>query len=228
MADGQRGGAAGSTKSLLCWNCAVPLERDHAVCGGCGTVQLGAARESYFTLLGVPERFDVDAAVLEQAFHRMSRLLHPDRFATATPLERRMAVQRGTRLNDAYRALRDPVKRGTYLLQREGVQRGEDSATQDPELLMEILEGRERVAELKESLRDGAPGARDELVRMRAGFDAKLASLHAALQSLFARYDAGERAGVLEAVASTLDHIRYYAGIRGELDQLALAHRLPA
>jgi molecular chaperone HscB len=212
-------------RALVCWNCRVPSEREHSVCGSCGKIQLATEEQSYFALLELAERYDADLDEMEQAFHRLSRTLHPDRFAGASALERRLAVQRTTLLNDAYRTLRDPLRRGTYLLQREGVQRGEESGTKDPELLMEILEGRERVQGLKAELERQAAGALDDLANLRAEFEGKVRALYEALAELFRRYDAGEKANVLSALTATIDKIRYFGGIKGELDQLALQAR---
>ncbi len=69
-----------------------------------------------FAVLDLPRRYPVDAADLERRFHERSRVLHPDRFARATPRERRLALERTTRLNLAYRTLRDPCARAEHLL----------------------------------------------------------------------------------------------------------------
>lgn len=212
--------------NVTCWSCGIPADRDHSMCGACGKMLLLAEGKSYFAMLGLPDRYVVSLPDLEQNFHRMSRLWHPDRFGTASSsaLERRLAVQRTTLLNDAYRSLRDTVKRAEYLLQREGAQRGEESGTKDPELLMEIMEGRERVEELKDAVRAMEPGALESLRALRAEFDGKVAALFTDLDALFARHDGGDKTAV-PALRSTVDRMRYFNGIKAELDQLALGAR---
>jgi molecular chaperone HscB len=179
-------------------------------------------QQSYFTVLGLPERFAVDPAALERAFHAMSRSCHPDRFAEAPPAERRLAVQRTTLLNDAYRALKDPMGRAEYLLAREGKKRGEEQGTRDADLLAEVMEGRETVAELKERLAAGDGAAREDLARLRSYYEGKVRALLETLEGLFARYDTGERGEVVAEVASRVERNRYYLGIKAELDELAL------
>jgi molecular chaperone HscB len=181
------------------------------------------AQTSYFELLGMPERFALDPEELEQSFHRLSRLLHPDRFGGAAPAQRRLAIQRMTLLNDAYRALKDPLRRAEYLLQREGIGDATGKPPQDPALLEAILEGRERVMELRERLCAGEPGALDALGEARAGSQEKVDELYRELGALFRAYDDGERERVVPKIVALVARIRYYTGIQQELDALALA-----
>ena len=205
-----------------CWSCGVPALRSHAICGACGKMHIAAEGKSYFALLGLPEQFAVDLNVLEESFYKMSRLLHPDRFAGAGALERRLAVQRTTLLNDAYRSLKESLKRAEYLLQREGVHRGEETGTKDPELLMEILEAREEVEGLRARVRGHVPGALEQLARLRLDIEKKLATLFAEIDAFFRRYDAGEH-DIVKSLGGTVERIRYFSGIKTELDQTALA-----
>ena len=101
-----------------------------------------------FGLLGLPERFDLDPAAIEQAFFDKSKDLHADRFASAPAAERVAALSRSRALNDAYQVVKKPVARAEYLLARAGVTIG-DNERVDPELLMEVLELREELAEAK-------------------------------------------------------------------------------
>jgi molecular chaperone HscB len=101
-----------------------------------------------FGLLGLPPKFDVDPAVLERAFFERSKEVHADRFATAPAAERVAALSRSRALNDAYQLLRREASRAEYLLGVAGVTIGANERV-DPELLMEFLEERERLAEAR-------------------------------------------------------------------------------
>jgi molecular chaperone HscB len=120
-------------------------------------------------VLGLSPRHTVDVDDLERRFRERSRLLHPDRFARATPRERRFSLERSTRLNDAYRTLRDPRRRAAYLLKLLGVDPFAEGRTlHDPEFLGEQLEIREGLAQARASgdarlLSLIADGARDRL-----------------------------------------------------------------
>jgi len=77
--------------------------------------------KSHFELLGLPERFGIDTAELQQAYRRLQGAVHPDRFAAAGATERRIAMQLATRANEAYRTLLEPGRRAAYLCERHGV-----------------------------------------------------------------------------------------------------------
>ena len=100
----------------------------------------------HFELLGLPARFSVDPAALERGYRAMQSQVHPDRFASATEAERRVAMQWASRANEAYRTLRDPLERARYLLQMRGYDTEEESNTSMPaDFLMQQMEWREAV-----------------------------------------------------------------------------------
>ena len=69
----------------------------------------------------------MDTAALEKSFYALSRRLHPDRFASKSAEEQAAALAESSRLNDAYRTLKDPIARTEYLLKLEGVELEEQS-----------------------------------------------------------------------------------------------------
>jgi molecular chaperone HscB len=100
-----------------------------------------------FETLGVEPRFKLDLAALEQRHRDLSRALHPDRYAGASAAERRLALGRAIDVNEAFRVLRDPIRRAEALLARAGVPVGETREPKPPpELLMEMMELREELA----------------------------------------------------------------------------------
>ena len=102
-----------------------------------------------FALLGLPARFDLEPAVIERAFFEKTKELHPDRFAIAPVAERVVALSRARALNDAYQLVKREVSRAEYLLAREGITIG-DNERIDPALVMELLEEREVLAEVRQ------------------------------------------------------------------------------
>lgn len=95
-------------------------------CGACGKVQ-PAVPVDYFTFFGFPRKLQLDTAILEKEFYALSRRLHPDVFAQSAQQERAWSLQQSSMLNDAYRTLKDPIKRTEYLLRLEGVELEEQS-----------------------------------------------------------------------------------------------------
>src|SRR5664280_2887047 len=81
----------------------------------------------YFEIFSLPPHLVIDTAALEKSFYALSRKLHPDRFAAKPAAEQEAALAESSRLNDAYRTLKDPIARTEYLLQLEGVELEEQS-----------------------------------------------------------------------------------------------------
>src|SRR5213595_1018351 len=104
--------------------------------------------QDYFTLFGLPARYRFDPDRLDLAYHALQREIHPDRYAAAGETERRLALQSSARVNEAYRALKDPVSRAQYLLSLNGIDALSETDTQLPlEFLERQLERRETAAE---------------------------------------------------------------------------------
>ncbi len=80
----------------------------------------GLLTQDYFSLLGLPEVFDIDQQRLDGAWRRLQAVVHPDRFSAGTDAQRRLALQWSTHLNEAYKTLKSPIARATYLLERKG------------------------------------------------------------------------------------------------------------
>jgi molecular chaperone HscB len=101
-----------------------------------------------FETLGVDARFDLDLPALAQRHRDLSRALHPDRYTGAPAAERRMALGRAIDVNEAHRALRDPIRRAEALLRRAGAAVGETSEPKPPAaLLMEMMDVREELSD---------------------------------------------------------------------------------
>ena len=132
----------------------------------------------HFALFGLPPKFCIDLALLGERFRELQARAHPDRFAQASDVERRVSLQWATRINEAYQTLKNPLSRAQYLLARQGGADTENNTAMPPEFLMEQMEWREAVAEAEET-RDAA--GLDELrrrveQRMNAGYE-ELAAL---------------------------------------------------
>jgi len=103
---------------------------------------------NYFELFGLPQRFRFDAGSLDDAYRRLQTEVHPDRFAAASEREKRLALQSSARVNEAYRALKDPVVRAQYLLSLHGIDALAETDTKLPiDFLQRQLERREAAAE---------------------------------------------------------------------------------
>ena len=105
---------------------------------------------NYFELFGLVEGFELDTRQLAETYRQLQTQFHPDRFATAPEREQLAAVQRAAQINDAFTTLKTPLRRAEYLLSLRGTElRGEQQTLQDTAFLMQQLEWRERLADLK-------------------------------------------------------------------------------
>ena len=170
------------------------------------------AVSDYFVVFGLPRKLDLDRKALEQEFYKLSRKLHPDVFARAPQAEQERALEQSSRLNDAYRNLRDPIERTKYLLSLEGVKLEEQSAgatelartsgeqkkqVVPPELLEEVFELNMQLEEARTAKKseERDENVARELAQQKQSFEAQLVALEAELKSYWEEWDAGVGAG---------------------------------
>jgi molecular chaperone HscB len=107
--------------------------------------------QNYFEIFSLPQRYALDRGVLDVRYRDLQRSVHPDRYAGGSGQERRVSMQQAARINEAYQTLKDPLKRGRYLLELRGATGGVSSAScQEPEFLMQQMELRECLAEVRQ------------------------------------------------------------------------------
>ena len=106
-------------------------------------------QHNHFELFGLPQRFHLDLAQLEQAYRGIQSQVHPDRFVQASDAERRVSMQSATQVNEAYRTLKNPLARARYLLtlQQRGCRKAKAIPRCRRSSCMEQMEWREAVEE---------------------------------------------------------------------------------
>lgn len=165
----------------------------------------------YFSLFELPRHLNLDLVGLEKTFYAKSRRLHPDRFAAKPQAEQEAALAASSRLNDAYRTLKDPIARTEYLLSLEGIQLEEQSrAATDaakaagtekkqvapPDLLEEAFELNMQLEEMRMNKKMGEddPQVRADLEAARERFAGMLNEIEEQLCELWTQWDAAEDA----------------------------------
>ena len=98
-----------------CKSCNRPMSTP-LVCDYCAALDPAAMATDYFTLLGLPQRFDIDEARLHKKYLALSRHAHPDYHADEGPEVQQLHLRVSAALNDAYNTLRDPARRAACLL----------------------------------------------------------------------------------------------------------------
>ena len=113
---------------------------------------------NHFDLFGLAPAFSIEGEALERSYREIQSKVHPDRFAHAGDAERRASLQWTTRVNEAYRTLKDPVQRATHILELNGVDVAfETNTAMPPEFLMQQMELRESLEQAK------TPASLDEM-----------------------------------------------------------------
>jgi molecular chaperone HscB len=128
------------------------------------TSELQIAAQDHFAFFGLPQKLNLDVAVLEREFYKLSRKFHPDLYAREGKEKQDWSIEQTSLLNDAYRALKDPIRRTEYLLHLQGVELEEQSKTATeaarasgnikkqvvpPDLLEEVFELNMQLEELR-------------------------------------------------------------------------------
>lgn len=174
-------------------------------CSACGKVQPPVPVD-YFMFFGLPRKLNVDVAGLEREFYQLSRKLHPDLYSGAEAREQQWSLEQSSQLNDAYRTLKDPIKRTEYLLRLEGVELEEQSksATEQarasgqvkkqvvpPDLLEEVFDLNMQLEELRmqKKLGEDDPSLIEEIGRQKLELEEKHEALLDQLKGEWTEWD---------------------------------------
>ena len=206
-----RNPASNSSSSLImpgdatstCWSCGT-MRAEH-FCSACGKVQPPVPVD-YFTFFGLPRKLTVDVPNLEREFYQLSRKLHPDLYSGADAREQEWSLEQSSQLNDAYRTLKEPIKRTEYLLRLEGVELEEQSkmATEEaratgqvkkqvvpPDLLEEVFDLNMQLEELRVQKKTGEddPALIEEIGRQKLELEEKHEALLEELKRHWTEWD---------------------------------------
>jgi molecular chaperone HscB len=163
-----------------------------------------------FTLFGLPPKFALDRAQLDQQWRRLQAEVHPDRFASEGASAQRIAMQWAVRVNQAYQRLKDPIQRAGYLCELRGASVDAERNTAMPaHFLMQQMAWRE-------SLEDARTAAAVETL------NAELQSEERSTLAEVARLldDAGQPQAAAQQVRALMFMSRFRQDIERRLDAL--------
>ena len=218
-------------ETVECRTCGAGAPVDEHFCPNCSRILALGRHGDYFTFFGLPRALTIDAADLERRFRELSRKFHPDYFYNAPPAERLASHERSSYLNDAYRALRNPVSRIEHLLAIEGLppaKSEEGTAKVPPGLLEEVFALNEELDEIRELRESGtAPGElASRLETARQPIEVKRQAHEEQLRQLSERWDAQcdtaspqEKRATLEALRERLLERNYINNLLASIDR---------
>ena len=199
--------------TLECRNCGAGAPVDDHFCPQCSRTLALGRHGDFFSFLGLSRRLVIDQGHLERRFRDLSRQFHPDYFYNASPTERLASLERSSYLNDAYRALRNPISRIEHLLAIEGLpspSSGNGTAKVPPALLEQVFELNEQLDEIRESRESGGDPSvlRERLEAARKPIDVKREEHEREVEALSARWDEQFESGTPAEKRATLDALR--------------------
>ncbi len=220
-----------------CWSCGDM--RAAQFCSACERVQPPMPVD-YFVFFALPRKLNIDLAQLEKDFYQLSRRLHPDISVRGDEREREWSLEQSSQLNDAYRTLKDPIKRTEYLLRLEGIELEEQSkaATEKarasgqakkqvvPEdLLEEVFELNMQLEELRMNQKTGDddPALVKELETHKDSLEAKHQALADELKTYWSEWDkasdATTRKVTLNKMADLLNRLSYIRNLVRDVNE---------
>jgi len=215
-----------------CWSCSVAHNDLTLFCPHCSKIQ-PPSEGNYFFVFGLEPKLNIDLSALEKEFHRLSRKLHPDRFARAQSNEREWSLAGTALLNDAYRTLKDPIHRTEYLLKLHGAEIGEEFAGADEkarrkhemgasrvpaDLLEEVFDLNMQLEEMRMAHKMGEedPALKQSLSDAKKKFDGLLGAVDQDLRAQWTVWDSGEETTLQVAqktMVALLDRRRYLSNL---------------
>ena len=213
--------------SLECRTCGAGAPVDRHFCPNCSRILALGRHGDYFSFLGLPRALVIDAGDLERRFRELSRRFHPDFYYNAPPAERLASLERSSYLNDAVRALRNPVSRIEHLLAIEGLpparaeapsagsghpstSSGQGAGKVPAGLLEEVFALNEELDEIRELRESGTPASAlaAKLDAARQPIEKKRQAHEEQLRELSERWDAQRDSASPEEKRATLEALR--------------------
>ena len=224
-----------SAVPIACWSCSVAHNDATLFCPHCSKIQPPTGGD-YFSVFGIEPRLDLDLNALESEFHRLSRKLHPDRFARAGENEKQWSLADTALLNDAYRTLKDPITRTEYLLKLHGAEIGELHAGKDrkgqddpsrvpADLLEEVFDLNMQLEEMRMARQAEETDVVLEasLTEAKKKFDGLLNAVNKDLRAQWKVWDEGDataRQAAQSTMVKLLDRRRYLSNLVRDVTEI--------
>jgi len=94
-------------------------------------------------------QFNIDLNRLQKSYRIIQSEIHPDKFVSASQIEKNQSLIKSTEVNDAYQTLKNPIKRARYLI-KKNLNSEENNSTLPPSFLMQQMEWEEHLESILE------------------------------------------------------------------------------
>ena len=167
-------------------------------------------QSSDFELFDLAPCFAQDSGAIEARWKELQREVHPDKFSTEGAAAQRVAMQWSVRINEAYRRLKDPLKRAAYLCELHGEPvNAENNTAMASDFLLQQMQWREELEDATSI---------DELDRLAAQVaSARLALLQQCARLLDEKQD---YKAAVQQVRALMFIERFASDVQSRLDQM--------
>lgn len=111
-------------------------------------------KKNFFELFNIDIAVDINKSELDEKVKALQIKFHPDKFASGSDVEKRLALQLSSHINDGYKILSDIVLRIEYILKINNFVKDESKTINDVSFLQEQIEYNELEESLKEHYDD--------------------------------------------------------------------------
>ncbi|MHC4984736.1 MAG: iron-sulfur cluster co-chaperone HscB C-terminal domain-containing protein [Planctomycetota bacterium] len=173
-----------ATRSAIpskCDQCDKPMSTP-LVCDFCHALNPAGAEVDYFTLLGLPQTFDLTAEQVREKFLALNRHAHPDFHSNETPEVQALSLRVSANVNDAFRVLSDAASRANYLLELLGGPSPTTNKSVPDGFLGTMMMMQEEIADAQ------AAEQSDELARIREVLQTQHDGLMNRIEGLYREY----------------------------------------
>ena len=220
-----------SAVPVACWSCSIGHNDSTLFCPHCSKIQPPPGGD-YFSVFSLEPKLNLDLPALEHEFHRLSRKLHPDRFARALDNEKQWSLADTALLNDAYRTLKDPLRRTEYLLKLLGAEiadghqsKEEKDARVPDDLLEEVFELNMQLEEMRaaRALGEADSALEASLSQAKEKYHVLLEAVDEDLRAEWEVWDEGNRAtrgATQKIMVALLDRRRYLSNLVRDVNEV--------
>jgi len=221
-----------SAVPIACWSCSIGHNDSTLFCPHCSKIQPPPGGD-YFSVFSLEPQLNLDLPALEQEFHRLSRRLHPDRFARAEDIEKQWSLADTALLNDAYRTFKDPLRRTEYLLKLEGAEIGEEFSGKDrkdpsrvpADLLEEVFDLNLQLEEMRmaRNMGESDPALEASLTEAKKKFDGLVEAVDLDLRTEWKLWDEGDeaaRSASEKRMVAMIDRRRYLSNLVRDVTEI--------
>jgi molecular chaperone HscB len=176
--------------------------------------------KSYFAIFSFEIDWNIDLLLLRSRYLNLQKQFHPDKFSMKSTLEKRLAMQTASVINDAYDTLASPLKRAQYLLDLRGYDTQQEKYTScDGLFLMEQIELREELEMIEDQNQNQNQNQNpyQDLSKRLGSLSTKIRHRY---ESLLNDFSESYAKGLLDNAFSVLAKMQFFAKLLDQVEDL--------